>query len=490
MIVLLIVLFAVAHAAGPHCSVGSTGSKAQMMQSGVDMAVQMVLPVIIHEVERTPVQDVVIPTDVPIIGTIIFTISNTIIQSLVVGGATVNLIADPYPGFKAFVPNVNVALTFNWNWRQQNWPHLSGSGTGTASCQGASLNTILNITVDNDGKPMFVDNFVDTRLTEFDIHLNGGPDAWVFNLIQSIFNGQLRAPVQNAINIAGRQAINQAAQKTLGPVNYILPVTVDSSVDLSVCSTHFTSSWLQFISKAEFFDSKTWAEAPFKPSAPLPDPDPKGRMIQGVLSDFFFNSGIWVFFSRGQLQYLLTPENLPSDSPIKLNTFYFKDAIPPLFQIYPNFFMQTGLKITKMPSLQFSRTGINGTLIGTLNVQVREKNGTSTTAFVLGFEADCSAILNVIQPKTLPMVTSQVKMLGFDTTLESTNIGTFPLEPAKNVIGALLDLAMIRWMNQYLSVGFPIPVPEGVVLTDPTIYYFDGYVELGSEMIYNPPHFL
>lgn len=472
---------------GPHCGAGYTGSKAQMMQSGVDMAVQIMLPVIIQEVERTPVQDVVIPTDVPIIGTIVFTISNTIVQSLQVSGATVNLIADPYPGFAVLVPHMDVSLTFNWDWKQQNWPHLSGAGTGYASCQGASMTTILNTTVDNAGKPMFVDYMVDTTLTQFDIHLNGGPDAWIFNLVQSIFNGQLRAPVQNAINIAGKQAINQAAQKTLGPVNYILPVTKDSSVDLSICSTHFTSTWLQFTAKAEFFDSTTWSEAPFKPSTPLPDPNPKGRMVQGVLSDFFFNSGIWVFFSRGQLQYQLTPENLPADSPIKLNTFYFKDAIPPLFQVFPNFFMQTNLKITKMPALQLSRTGINGTIVGTLTVQVREKNGTNTTAFVLDFEADCSAILDVTQPKTLPYVTSMIKLLDFDTILESTNIGPFPLEPAKNVIGALLDVGMIRWINQYLAVGFPIPVPEGVILTNPTVYYFDGYVELGSEMIYNPP---
>ncbi len=75
---------------------------------------------------------------------------------------------------------------------------------------------VVNVTIDNNGRPVFLTTSMDTQLTQFDIHLNGGPDAWIFNLLESLFNNQLKSMVKKQIDSSGLKAANQAASR----VNY------------------------------------------------------------------------------------------------------------------------------------------------------------------------------------------------------------------------------------------------------------------------------
>jgi hypothetical protein len=65
---------------------------------------------------------------------------------------------------------------------------------------------------------------------------------------------------------------------------------------------------------------------------------------------------------------------VPSDSPIKLNTSYFSDLIPPLYQKYPNLPMQLNCSVSQMPVCQFNSSGANINANSIVDVYVKSNN--------------------------------------------------------------------------------------------------------------------
>ena len=52
------------------------------------------------------------------------------------------------------------------------------------------------------------------------------------------------------------------------------------------------------------------------------------------------------------------PNDVPSSSPVKLNTTYFSDLVPQLYTKYPNYLMKLNCTVVQMPVFTFNTSGI------------------------------------------------------------------------------------------------------------------------------------
>jgi hypothetical protein len=95
----------------------------------------------------------------------------------------------------------------------------------------------------------------------------------------------------------------------------------DAEIDYSfVAPPTFGQSYLTLNARGEFYNMPQKSEAPYAPK-PMPDTATQGpEMLQVFVGDYVPNTASYVFWKAGKMQAELQDKDLPSWSPIRLNT--------------------------------------------------------------------------------------------------------------------------------------------------------------------------
>ena len=70
------------------------------------------------------------------------------------------------------------------------------------------------------------------------------------------------------------------------------------------------------------------------------------------MSDYVFNTAGWAFYETGALKIAVTPNEVPANSPVHLNTQAFKSIVPALYKKYPNANMSLVIQATEAPKVK------------------------------------------------------------------------------------------------------------------------------------------
>jgi len=204
-------------------------------------------------------------------------------------------------------------------------------------------------------------------------------------------------------------------------------------------------------------------------------------MLQLFISDFMVTSGAYAYWQAGELDFFITPEMVPTTSPIQLNTTYFNDLIPQLYSRYPGRLMYLNVTVAAMPTVNFNSSGALVTAVTHVDFLVIINNST-VYCFTLEITLHLTGNAHLNGTK----IYGDVTYVYADVTLYRTAIGNFSVSNLEDVVQLVVSVGL-PIINQKLAEGFVLPVVDGVELVNPLIKFGAHFLAVTTNVKYTPP---
>jgi lipopolysaccharide-binding protein len=414
----------------------------------------------------------------PILGTLTYAVNNiTLLPN--------PILPDPVI---SFVPSVGVLLHFSgasfamsavFDYDAPTWK-MNGTGTADITVTNLTVDVGISIVAKND-RPFLGVVRCDALIGDIKIVLGGGAtwmQSWMEILKKTIIS-ELQAEIVNMTSTYVDQMGNQLLQSF--PTKE--PVLGLAEIDFSlVADPLFTADSLSFFCKGEVYSLADPVEAPFAP-APMPSTATK-EMLQLFVSDYVLNSATFALLKGGLLQYNITDQDLPSWSPIRLNTASWSFLLPQLASKYPNMAMVATIAATQAPVAKFTPQGLSELADGAIYFLVLPpNNGTAIPVFTLALNLTATVEMSVVNGTKLA---GKLDSITPSISLQWSDVGDIPVSLLSSAIQMLVN-ALVPMANAYLATGYPLPSLPGLTLVQPTIGYGVDYMFVSSSFTYQPP---
>jgi len=295
------------------------------------------------------------------------------------------------------------------------------------------------------------------------------------------FKGQIKDAVTKALENAIKDGINNGLNKVLGGLPVLVSISREAELDYAlVADLDFSRNYLTLPLLGEFYMKGNHQECP-APRNPLPDAV-TGNMVQLMLNEFVAISAGFTFWKLGKLTVQVTDKDLPSWSPVRLNTTSFQFTIPNLYKAYPNAAMVIQISSQASPNAQFSPSGATVSAYGFLTVFVIQNNQL-VNAFVLNGTVAASGTA-YLQGQT---IVGNLTFLNVNFALYSSNIGSFDPRNLNSLLNTLFQYGVVPAVNVYLKQGFPLPVVPGLTFVNPKIGWGNHFLYVATDVKYQVP---
>eukprot|EP01118_Nematostelium_gracile_P006562 TRINITY_DN2113_c0_g1_i1.p1 TRINITY_DN2113_c0_g1~~TRINITY_DN2113_c0_g1_i1.p1 ORF type:complete len:483 (+),score=113.78 TRINITY_DN2113_c0_g1_i1:58-1506(+) len=409
-----------------------------------------------------------------------YNIDNMVLSSFNFGPSTVYL----SQGLVEIVlPSVSAQLDSDWSYK---FLLIHGSGSANDYIN-LELVVTLNIGA-SGGKPTISVGSLNVVITNLDIKVHGGA-SWFYQFFVDLFKSEIENIFTNVLQSQLTQVINKMGNSLVQGMPTTLTIDNAITVDYSILSPPDIQN--DFSALSHLGDIE-WAPNPSPCplfSAELPEAIMQNKLLTFVISQSVADCLGNVFYEQGKLGGTIYPNMVPKGSPVQLNTAnsLFVNAIPALNQIYPNSGIALNVYATQVPDFYINGTAnyIEADVSGLVVVEVDLNNtGNYIEVFTLGIQLQNFATFTV--DSTNNHLIGKISQIKFNVNVNNTNVGPIDLKHINVLITFLIDLGIQPIINQKLAEGFPLPEISGVQLENPVIVNGDGYLQVGTDFIYNP----
>uniref|UniRef100_A0A8C4HXP1 Phospholipid transfer protein n=1 Tax=Dicentrarchus labrax TaxID=13489 RepID=A0A8C4HXP1_DICLA len=246
-----------------------------------------------------------------------YTITDVKITELNLTHANLQFI--PEVGLLFDVQNSSITLTFH---RRILYWFFYDTGNINASAEGVNINTVLNLIRDDGGRLKINNITCDARIAKMKAKFSGTLGR-VYDFLASFLTTGMRFLLNQQIC----PALNHAALVHVNSMLDTIPVRTEVDqyigIDYSLIDDPVvTSRSLDMHFRGMFFDlsdqNNTLVNYAVDPVIREYD-----RMVYLALSEFFFDSGLFSYYSAGIFQMHIVNEKMPKDMEMLLRTTYF-----------------------------------------------------------------------------------------------------------------------------------------------------------------------
>jgi lipopolysaccharide-binding protein len=450
------------------------------------------VPIVEAKVKDYKLSDVDRTLHTPI-GNVDFKLSEIHIGSFAIGKLNTKIVENI--GMRITVQDVFISVKSNWKYRECSFPHISDHGTADISMNMTSSILVL-LSHDASGHLLTkIDQNILIELSNLQISLHGGA-SWLYNIFMDVLSGTIKDAIDRAMRDMILGTLNQRLQNILSSISYVVPVGPKEyhlQVDFSVVQTilNASNSWpflsignrgVIEIAKPEYIPYPGLS-APYVPYKKFTSNQP---MIQIILTDYFIATAAWSVYQDGILQTLIQDSDIPPYIPIRMNTEILQIIAPGLSK-YPNRPMQllisnSGTDFTKAPHVTINMNGITLTTMLELTWNVVSNDSSIVQAFVLNVTLEIDLKASVQNGNRINTTIHLDKiMLG----VESSHVGPVDVKGLDTFVRMLFQFLVVPYVNIKLEPGFPIPIIDGIELTNPQIIFAERFVAIISNFKYN-----
>jgi hypothetical protein len=226
--------------------------------------------------------------------------------------------------------------------------------------------------------------------------------------------------------------------------------------------------------------------SPFVVSTNLPEYNENGKSIQMFLSEYSIKTAVNSLFISNMFNVTIYSEDLPSDSPIHLDSTSLESLIPGTVNRYgKGKLLDINAKVSKRPDILIKDGKINGTLQAEVSIMVRLDNTTKEEA--LRFITDIAASGDAHVKKDGQII-AQVHYIKFsNSSIIQTKLEEANIKNIEFIFNFATQLGIPILNNKYLSnINVAIPSIEGITFEDSTVKIPNDYVEININPNFNP----
>jgi len=320
-------------------------------------------------------------------------------------------------------------------------------------------------------------------VNDIKVHISGQGGSiyqFIIDFLTPLIKSSIGSAIQQQIQTNVETKINALLMSVPVRQEISKPIVFDIGL---LRDPQFSKTSFRLFEAGDSYDSEKPAPCPSDvcPQFKLPEDSIK-RMAQVYVSEFVATSIGYAAFQAGLIHAEVTPEMVPSSSPIKLNTAALKSVLPPLAAAYPDRPVYLEINAIAPPSVQFDTKGVNARQELNIAISV-DTNVTKVVAVTLkGYYA-----FPVQVALKDALLTGAIGQITGNWTVTSSTIGDLSTFEPRISFGINFAASIgVTAVNGKLSAGISIPTVSGLDFVDPQITFNDHFFSIDMDMKFNP----
>lgn len=384
-----------------------------------------------------------------------------------------NLQFIPEVGLLFDVQNSSISLSFN---RQILYWFFYDTGNINASAEGVNINTALNLIRDDEGRLKINNITCDARIAKMRAKFSGTLGR-VYDFLSSFLTTGMRLLLNQQIC----PVLNHAALVHVNSMLETIPVRTEVDefigIDYSLIDDPVvTSRSLDMHFRGMFFDlshqNHTLVNYAVDPLIREYD-----RMVYLALSEFFFDSGLFSYYTAGIFQMHIVNEKMPKDLEMLLRTTYF-GAIVMLNPTLVDSPLSLQLAVTSPPKTSIKTSGATVTMTAIIKVMVLPPGQPPVQLSSMTMETTFNAKVSM-KGKRLAVRADlrRFKIFSNQSALES-----LALIPLQAPLKTMLQMSVVPLINNWTKKGVQIPLADGMDFVEEVVEYHNGFIVIGANL--------
>uniref|UniRef100_A0A669B6S5 Phospholipid transfer protein n=1 Tax=Oreochromis niloticus TaxID=8128 RepID=A0A669B6S5_ORENI len=378
-----------------------------------------------------------------------YTITDVKITELNLTHADLRFIPDV--GLLFDVQNSSISLTFN---RRILYWFFYDTGNINASAEGVNINTALNLIRDEEGRLKINNITCDAKISKMSAKFSGTLGR-VYGFLARFLTTGMRFLLNQKIC----PALDHAALVLVNSLLETIPVRTEVDqfigIDYSLISDPVvTSRSLDMHFRGMFFDL-SHQNISLVNYAVEPVIKEYDRMVYLALSEFFFDSGLFSYYTAGVFQMHIVNEKMPKDLEMLLRTTYF------------GFIMMLNPALVDAP----------------LSLQLAVNSPPKTSIKTSGATVVMTAIVNVmvlppgqppVQLSSMTMVHTHTHTQTFKIFSNQSALESLALIPLQAPLKTMLQMSVVPLINNWTKRGVRIPLADGMDFIEEVVEYHNN----------------
>lgn len=400
-----------------------------------------------------------------------YTITEVKITELNLTHAELRFIPDH--GLLFDVQNSSISLTFN---RRILYWFFYDTGNINASAEGVSINTALNLIRDNEGRLKINNISCDANIAKMRAKFSGTLGK-VYDFLGRVLTTGMRFLLNQQIC----PALNHAALVHVNSLLETIPVRTEVDqfigIDYSLIDDPVvTSRSLDMNFRGMFFDLSQ-QNASLVNYAVEPVIREYDRMVYLALSEFFFDSGMFSYYSAGIFQMDIVNEKMPKDLEMLLRTTYF-GAMMMLNPALVDAPMSLQIAVNSPPKTTIKTSGATVAMLANVKVMVLPPGQPPVQMSSMTMETKFNAKVSVREKRLCVHADlRRFKIFSNQSALES-----LALIPLQAPLKTMLQMSVVPLINNWTKRGVRIPLADGMDLVEEVVEYHNGFIVIGANL--------
>ncbi|XP_036958402.1 phospholipid transfer protein isoform X1 [Acanthopagrus latus] len=381
-----------------------------------------------------------------------------------------------------FIPEVgllfdvqNSSITLSFHRRILYW-FFYDTGNINASAEGVNINTVLNLIRDGDGRLKINNITCDAKIDKMKAQFSGTLGR-VYDFLASFLTSGMRFLLNQRIC----PALNHAALVHVNSMLETIPVRTEVDryigIDYSLIDDPVvTSRSLDMNFRGMFFDlshqNDTLVNYAIDPVIREYD-----RMVYLALSEFFFDSGMFSYYTAGIFQMDIVNEKMPKDLEMLLRTTYF-GAIMMLNPALVEAPLSLQLAVNSPPKTSIKTSGATVVMTAIVKVMLLPPGQPPVQLSSMTMETKFNAKVSM-KGKRLAVHADlrRFKIFSNQSALES-----LALIPLQAPLKTMLQMSVVPLINNWTKRGVQIPLADGMDFIEEVVEYHNGFIVIGANL--------
>uniref|UniRef100_A0A8C7Z1J6 Phospholipid transfer protein n=1 Tax=Oryzias sinensis TaxID=183150 RepID=A0A8C7Z1J6_9TELE len=383
-----------------------------------------------------------------------YTITDVKITELILAHAELQFIPDV--GLLFDIQNSSISLSFH---RQILYWFFYDTGNINASAEGVNINTAVNLIRDHEGRLKINNITCDAKINRMRAKFSGTLGK-VYDFVAKFLTTGMRFFLNQRIC----PALNHAALVHVNSLLETIPVRTEVDnyigIDYSLIEDPVvTSRSLDMHFRGMFFDlshqNLTLVNYAVDPIIREYD-----RMVYLALSEFFFDSGMFSYYTAGIFQMDIVNEKMPKDLEMLLRTTYFGTIMITVTLVDAPLALQ--LAVNSPPKTTIKTSGATVFMTAIVKVMLLPPGQPAVQLSSMTLKSD----LNY-----------KFKIFSNQSALES-----LALIPLQAPLKTMLQMSVVPLINNWTKRGVRIPLADGMDFVEEVVEYHNGFIVIGANL--------
>uniref|UniRef100_A0AAQ6AJ36 Phospholipid transfer protein n=1 Tax=Amphiprion ocellaris TaxID=80972 RepID=A0AAQ6AJ36_AMPOC len=356
------------------------------------------------------------------------------------------------------VQNSSISLTFN---RRILYWFFYDTGNINASAEGVNINTALNLIRDDEGRLKINNISCDANIAKMRAKFSGTLGR-VYDFLGRVLTTGMRFLLNQQIC----PALNHAALVHVNSLLETIPVRTEVDqfigIDYSLIDDPVvTSRSLDMNFRGMFFDLSQ-QNVSLVNYAVEPVIREYDRMVYLALSEFFFDSGMFSYYTAGIFQLKIVNEKMPKDLEMLLRTTYF-GAMMMLNPALVDAPMSLQIAVNSPPKTTIKTSGATVAMTANVKVMVLPPGQPPVQM--------SSMTMVLVLTQVLVLITETVSSSRFKIFSNQSALESLALIPLQAPLKTMLQMSVVPLINNWTKTGVRIPLADGMDFVEEVVEY-------------------